>query len=655
MSNKIRIAYNMWPFSSVRAGGMAYYALSLLREFCHFIPDQLLLTYGPHSTDLLNTLKSVKNVRSVLLKDPQEIYDFRSDFDVLFTPNIWSGANMLDYPLVHVIPDIQEEFYPEFFSDFELNARHIHHPLAAKASTLLITISNYSKDTIVEKFNVPEKSIRVTHLGSHPIFSDQTNPGVRPRMMPRTVRKYLFYPAHVWKHKNHIRLLDAMSELEKSNKLDFDMIFTGHLLEGDSNRVDLHREINSRKLGDRVFHIGTVSLSELKYLYMNASGLVHPSLFEGFGIPLVEAMKCGCPIVAADRTSIPELCGDAALYFNPDDPCDIADKLSRFLTHPDENENRIRIGKARATLFSDEQTAKSTIGMLEEAYELASVPGLKRKALSELNQSNETLVTAIIVFTKYLDSFVISEINRISSEFGDNLEFIAVVQPDMKYQSEKMLPASTKILVLENDLPSLIGMISKEIKGRYVFMSDGSSIIHQTFLYYLKAYEASLPSQVQMFFGDSILLKTGGRLRDSFVPLGINDDEMMPYCCSTLSFVVRSETFQDVTCKKSTDCDNIFQIAEQLWTSSVRRRLYKIIQLSLEADTQDMQHKIDIAIGRIYRRISVSSYGDSLARFRLFDSLLRKVLLFYFNSPTQLRFSIHGSIMRFRKLFLNRG
>ena len=201
MKARLRIGFNMWPFSTTQAGGMAYYALSMLREFCRMVPEDMVLFYGAHGKDLVATVKEIRNIRQVELKNPAELYDYRSVFDTLFTPTIWGGVNMSDCPTVHVIPDIQEKYYPEFFSAEELDLRDTIAGHAARASTILITISHFSKKTIVDKFRIPDEQVHITRLAAHPIFSDDTCPGTRPTGMPERLDRFLLYPSNSWGHR----------------------------------------------------------------------------------------------------------------------------------------------------------------------------------------------------------------------------------------------------------------------------------------------------------------------------------------------------------------------------------------------------------------------------------------------------------------------
>jgi len=113
-----------------------------------------------------------------------------------------------------------------------------------------------------------------------------------------------------------------------------------------------------------------VPIATVKQLYVNSAALIFPTLFEGFGLPLAEAMSCGCAIIASRRSSIPEIAGKAALYFNPDDPSDIAEKIRHFFDNPGEVQRRVQIGKKMASLFAPRKVAEEHLSVFQQAYQM---------------------------------------------------------------------------------------------------------------------------------------------------------------------------------------------------------------------------------------------------------------------------------------------
>jgi glycosyltransferase involved in cell wall biosynthesis len=160
------------------------------------------------------------------------------------------------------------------------------------------------------------------------------------------------YVAADWPHKNHALLIDAAMRLRPHRR--FTVVFIG------PRRTDrLRRLIEERHAGDRVVDLGPVSRTVLAAYYYAATCLVYPSLDEGFGIPLVEAMKCGTPIVASDAASIPEVCGDSAVLLPPADADSWAEEMCRMMDDGEHRTRRSRAVLGRGRLFSWERSWQS--------------------------------------------------------------------------------------------------------------------------------------------------------------------------------------------------------------------------------------------------------------------------------------------------------
>jgi glycosyltransferase involved in cell wall biosynthesis len=174
--------------------------------------------------------------------------------------------------------------------------------------------------------------------------------------------EFLFYPANPWPHKNHARLLSALRIYKNVYQHRLHLVVSGKL--EHENRSAEEFAI-AAGVTDQVIDLGFVSASDLPGLYSAASALVFPSLFEGFGIPLLEAMACGCPVVAADVTSIPEVVGEAGILFDPFNPDDMARKIHQVVTDKSLRQELVVRGRDRAKQFSWAKVIKD----LENAYQ----------------------------------------------------------------------------------------------------------------------------------------------------------------------------------------------------------------------------------------------------------------------------------------------
>ena len=227
-------------------------------------------------------------------------------------------------PAVTTVHDLQHELYPRFFSRAELTYRRAVYGWTVERSRLLIAISEHARQALLERYRLDPARVRTVHLGiDHARFI----PDGRPR------EPFLLYPANRWRHKNHERLFAAFA-LVRRERPELTLVLTGQ----GHDRVPLPARVESR---------GHVSPDELVELYRTAACLVFPSLYEGFGLPPLEAMACGCPVAASTATSLPEVCGDAAEYFDPFSPEDMAAAVRRAL-----DGHLIERGLARAAGFT---------------------------------------------------------------------------------------------------------------------------------------------------------------------------------------------------------------------------------------------------------------------------------------------------------------
>jgi glycosyltransferase involved in cell wall biosynthesis len=214
-------------------------------------------------------------------------------------------------PAATTVLDIQHEVFPEFFSRAELAYRRRVYGWTVRRSRIVITISEHAREALIERLGLAPERVRAIHLAvDHGRFTPDS----------RSREPFLLYPANRWRHKNHERLFEAFA-LVRRERPELRLVLTGAGHEG----LSLPEGVESR---------GHVSLDELVELYRTATALVYPSLYEGFGIPCVEAMACGCPVAASRVASLPEVCGDAAVYFDPMSAESIADGIRRVLDRP---------------------------------------------------------------------------------------------------------------------------------------------------------------------------------------------------------------------------------------------------------------------------------------------------------------------------------
>lgn len=228
-----------------------------------------------------------------------------------------------------------------------------------------LTVSESSKRDIISHTSLIADDVTVTPLSVDPrSFHEHTatDPATMKKM--GIEKDYIFYVSRL-EHpgKNHITLIKAFEQLCASNAFDGDLVLAG----GDFLGAEaVHKAIEASPVRERIRKLGFVKDEDLPSLFAGASVFVFPSLYEGFGIPVLEAMACGTPVVASNCSSIPEVGGSAISYFDPSSASELYERLRELLNDPALQLARKKEGIARAQTFSWGKTAEQTWSVIRE-------------------------------------------------------------------------------------------------------------------------------------------------------------------------------------------------------------------------------------------------------------------------------------------------
>jgi len=225
--------------------------------------------------------------------------------------------------------------------------------LASKKAKKIITCSNYTKNDLLKILNLCDEKIEVVYLGVIPEFKTihEKNKIELTKKRYAIYKKYILYVGNFEPHKNVKKLIDAYNLLPEILKQEYVLALCG----GEPNRLKISREQLGLSHLQSIIYTGRILDEDLPALYSGAELFVFPSLYEGFGLPPLEAMACGCPVVSSNASSVPEVLGDSALFFNPYGVEEMSLAIRQMLE--DENlRNRFRQkGWERAKLFTTEK------------------------------------------------------------------------------------------------------------------------------------------------------------------------------------------------------------------------------------------------------------------------------------------------------------
>lgn len=291
-------------------------------------------------------------------------------FDLFFFPSVYTYFPIPSpkTKVVIAIHDVIAERYPEHIFPNRRAAWlwRLKLLLARRQADVVVTVSEASRRGIAEEFGFHDRLI--------PVVPEAADPQFRPIKDRETIEctlarwglaqaRVLLYVGGISPHKNLEVLLEAMAALRQDQAFhDCKLVLAGDY-QSDvfySSYSDLQRQIRRLGLLDAVVFTGYVTDSDLVHLYNGATALVFPSLCEGFGLPALEAMACGTPVVASANGSLPEVVGDAGLLWNPDRPAELRLTLERVLNNRDLRRTLRNRGLERARHFSWEKSARQT-------------------------------------------------------------------------------------------------------------------------------------------------------------------------------------------------------------------------------------------------------------------------------------------------------
>ena len=238
-------------------------------------------------------------------------------------------------------------------------------PRIANEADALIAVSEYTKRMLVERLGIAPAKVTVVHHGVSPLFCPAESTEIaRVREKFGLSKPYVLFVGTAEPRKNLNRLVEAMTILNRHYGHDIDLVLAGKAAWGSQG---LKECIEKYAFHRHVHLLGHIEVSELPAIYSGALAAVQPSIAEGFGLPVLEAMACGTPIVVANSSSLPEVAGNAALQFDPQQVDELAHQLSRVAEGTQLREDLIQQGKERASEFTWGKAATKTLNVLKAA------------------------------------------------------------------------------------------------------------------------------------------------------------------------------------------------------------------------------------------------------------------------------------------------
>lgn len=329
-----------------------------------------------YALEVSTRLKNIDN--SIVFYSPKNILHFKLAKDLkvnsfgLFKGHLWEQVELVyrlkkrksplllnfcnTAPLFYdnqivTIHDLAFLRHPEWFSKAFSRFYKFLIPRIAKKAKHIVTVSKFSKEEIVELLKIKPEKILVAYSAVSEIFSDS-------KKYRKSRKKYILTVGSIDPRKNLLRIIQAFHQIKnKEYKL---------LIVGSKRRVFSHAGQISKLSDKNILYVGYVSDKKLVDLYTHASLFVYPSLYEGFGLPPLEAMACGCPVIVSNMPSLKETCGKAAYYIDPYNVEDLAQAIDSLIEDKTLSAKLVNEGYSNIKRFSWDKTAEQIYTLAKE-------------------------------------------------------------------------------------------------------------------------------------------------------------------------------------------------------------------------------------------------------------------------------------------------
>jgi glycosyltransferase involved in cell wall biosynthesis len=438
----------------------------------------------------------------------------KAEIDALFRS--YPTAETVGFPLnrqIFLVPDVQHEYHPEFFDEETLKDRRKAFKQVLEGAGGVATISEYARGTIQERV-VGKGEVFITSPGLPTQFLEASSLEVSSEELALIPDGDFFYfPANLWPHKNHERLFEALRRFRSRTGRDVSLVLTGFSQGWD--------EMKARHVDLPIVHLGYVSPALMRVLYKHAVALVFFSLYEGFGIPLLEAYHFDTPVVCSNTTSLPEVAGSAALTCDPTDVDAIALQLARIVEDEELRARLVRLGKERLDAYSWEAAADQLAEGIERVIERAA-PALSGRPL-----------VSIVTPSFNQGRFIHRTIESVLSQSYPNIEYLVIDGG-----------STDETLDILKSYGDRVRWISEPDSGQSAAINKGMRRARGVILGYLNSDDVLLPHAIEtvvsylqkhpvcdLVYGDAAYIDEDDRVIGSYPTASYSFDRLMDDCC----------------------------------------------------------------------------------------------------------------------------
>jgi len=356
--------------------GVGTYTYNLIKEISKICPIDCiyLIDYTNHKE--LNLLNKII-IGSFVARFPKKSYIWHLysqfklrknnyDLDIIHSPENSTLVTKLIFPKkIITVHDIRQRVFPEF--NIETLLSYLFLQSSLKSADKIIAVSNSTKNDLINYFHVPANKIQVIYEAADQKFRQLNHDEINFVKQKYGLNfPFILYVGNLSKHKNIPNLIKALYNIKQMD-CPHKLVIAGKKKWKYEEIFDV---IDKLGLHDEVIFTGYVPEEDLPGLYNAATLFVYPSLYEGFGLPPLEAMACGCPVITSNTSSLPEVVGDAGIMVDPHDVDELSNVMMKVLSDNILRKELITKGLNRSKMFSWEKCAKETISLYKETLNI---------------------------------------------------------------------------------------------------------------------------------------------------------------------------------------------------------------------------------------------------------------------------------------------
>ncbi len=376
----MRILVDIRHLNSPEPSGVGEYTLQLLRTLFDIdkVNEYILLSSGKTVTNHFSTLSNpsvrcvhlplpnkLLNARIILLQHPHFNWYIREAIDLIFLPNLNVVSLPTDIPTILTIHDVSWKFFPELYSKkMQLWHRVLRPEQLMHSARHIISPSESTTQDVIDTFSISPARLTTIPHGVDPMYSDKMQArdhGVRSRY--KLPKRFALFVGTLEPRKNLLALIEGIKQYRRSFNDDISLVLVG---KWGWKSTQLRHRLWKRDVKDWIHPIGYIPAQDKPAFYRSAQIFTWPSLYEGFGLPVLEAMACGTPVITSRNSSLPELTNDAAILLDPYNSDDMTSAIKHLLrSQPLQQRLRTR-GLEQAKHYSWIQTAQRTLKVFEK-------------------------------------------------------------------------------------------------------------------------------------------------------------------------------------------------------------------------------------------------------------------------------------------------